>query len=265
MQYHDSERSYLLPTGWATTGEATLALATGQAWKALSATPPRGRSVAARLGAYYRIDGKYAGATFCEVEPNDPFVMTATDLWAVTTLSIKVPPREGRRLLEPGRLRTAIHRHLRRLPTDLPLTDLEDGTLDAMYDLYSELREVGSSEGRESNWWVFASKLCARKRPELFPVRDALVCGLLSGGKVLGGADGRLGWFANDLQVFAHLISNEDIRTRLRSLQSDLDGESGVRADGSLLRLLDAALWTYAKENGVGSDCASAGSGEVDA
>jgi hypothetical protein len=265
VPYHETERSFLLPAGWTAVGPSTLDLATRQAWEALSPTPHRGRSVAARMSDYYRIEGNYAGATFCEVEPNDPFTVTATDLWAVTTLSVKVPPREGRRLLEPGRLRTTVHRHLRRLPVDLPLTDLEDGTLDAMYDLYSEFREVASTADRDSNWWVFASKLCARKRPELFPVRDALVCGFLSGGRPLGGKDGQLGWFAADIQVFANLISNEDIRFRLRTLQSDLDVEPGVRADGSLLRLLDAALWTYAKENGGAAVPASAGSAENEA
>ena len=147
------------------------------------------------MADYYRVDGNYAGTTFCEVEPNDPFTLNEADLWAVTTLSVKVPPREGRRLLDPGRLRTTVHRHLRRLPVTLPLTDLEDDTLDTMFNLYSELREIASTDARrDSNWWVLASKLCARKRPELFPVRDALVCGFLSGGKPLGHRAGPGTW-----------------------------------------------------------------------
>lgn len=58
------------------------------------------------------------------------------------------------------------------------------------------------------------------------------------------------------------------MRSGLRSLRSDLDREPGVRADGSLRRLLDAARWTYAKENGgaaVEDVAGSAGSVKDDA
>ena len=49
-----------------------------------------------------------------------------------------------------------------------------------MWNLYHCFKTVMSSEEKSSNWWVFGSKLSARKRPLLFPVRDSLVCGYLS-------------------------------------------------------------------------------------
>ncbi len=57
-----------------------------------------------RVGAYYDPSGAYAGVLFQGVEPNDPMSIGASDLWAVSTLSMKVPATMGRRLL--GRDRT---------------------------------------------------------------------------------------------------------------------------------------------------------------
>ena len=76
------------------------------------------------------------------------------------------------------------------------------------------------------------------------------------------GRAGHLGRFASDIQVFAHIISNKDIRERFWRLQSDLDQDNTLRVDGSALRLLDAALWTYAKENGVAASPGAGGSTE---
>lgn len=45
---------------------------------------------------YFDPQGRYAGSTFLDVVPNDPFTIGAADLWAVTTLRMDVPPAAGR-------------------------------------------------------------------------------------------------------------------------------------------------------------------------
>ena len=47
----------------------------------------------------------------------------------------------------------------------------------AMADMYQALKSALSPpDVKNPNPWVTASKLCARKRPDLFPVRDNVVC-----------------------------------------------------------------------------------------
>lgn len=66
----------------------------------------------------------------------------------------------------------------------------------AMWQLYGEIRTLLPAQPGSSNRWVFAAKLCARKRPYLFPVRDRSVCELLAGRPLRGIG---MGQFDNDL------------------------------------------------------------------
>jgi hypothetical protein len=102
---------------------------------------------------------------------------------------------------------------------------------------FLELRTARTDGG---NAWVFASKMCARKRPYLAPVRDNVVCELLNGGPLRRGGIGTL---SVDLQVFAYLMTSADLAVRLRNLRAEL-GRSGTTLEGSDLRLLDVVLWT---------------------
>jgi hypothetical protein len=94
------------------------------------------------------------------------------------------------------------------------------------------------------NAWVTASKLCARKRPDLFPVRDRLVCDHLG-----------LSHFRNyqvDWQVFRALISDQDVVAAIDSVGKALEANPGaenLEVDHSRLRMLDAAIWTYTKSS----------------
>ncbi|WP_425574634.1 DUF6308 family protein [Streptomyces rhizosphaericus] len=106
----------------------------------------------ARVGAYYDPAGDYAGVLFQGVEPNDPVTIGASDLWAVSTLSMKVPATMGRRLIGSGSHATHVVRQLQRLPVDLPITDLEAGVLDSMAELQHTLRSVMS----RSSPWTFS-------------------------------------------------------------------------------------------------------------
>lgn len=245
-------RVYVLPNGWSHMEPDMLDSALAQARVALDLAPSSGPSAPDRLRAYYAVDGPFAGATFLDAQPQDDYDITAGDLWAVTTLSIDVPALTGRRLLLPGNTRSTVHRQLRLLEPNRPITDLAPGMLDVMWTMYDSLRTVMASEEKSSNWWVFAAKLCARKRPELFPVRDNLVCNYLAAGRGLGTKRGQLGQFSTDLQVFAYLMTASDVRRRLLALYDALRADSTLQVDVHMLRLLDAVLWTAAK-HGVGA------------
>jgi len=97
----------------------------------------------------------------------------------------------------------------------------------------------------DSNPWVTAAKLCARKRPGLFPVRDSVVCeGLgLYGTPARRRDDRRVDW-----QVFAYLISDPEITVAIDELSSRVHYGHGVRCDQWRLRTLDAALWTWLRQ-----------------
>lgn len=246
---YSDDRRYDLPAGWEAASAEVLAEALFRTRIALGLLPGTGPSVSDRLEAYYATEGHYAGATFLEAQPQDDFDVTAADLWAVTTLSIDVPALAGRHLLLPGARRASVHRQLRLLEPNRPITELDSAVLDAMWTLHHCFSSVMATEEKGSVWWVFAAKLCARKRPDLFPVRDNLVCNYLSGGNGVGGKAGQLGWFSTDIQVFAFLMTSKDIVRRLGALYDDLKGDPTIRLDTSMLRLLDAVLWTAARAN----------------
>ena len=134
------------------------------------------------LARYYDRDSNYAGATLFDVDPVDPYAVTSGDLLALTLLSVQAEPQAVRRLLEM----TATNREVRQLlteehlPLDADLSMADVDTLIAMAALHDALKRALSLDRSQSkNPWVTASKLCARKRPDLFPVRDSVVCDLL--------------------------------------------------------------------------------------
>jgi hypothetical protein len=245
--HYADRRTYDLPNGWAKLPPTVLDSALDQARMALDLLPSSRPSAQERLSSYYAIEGNFAGATFLDAQPQDDYDITAADLWAVTTLSIDVPPLTGRRLLLAGNTRSTTHQLLRQLEPNRPITDLAPGMLDTMWTLYDTFRTVMATEDKRSNWWVFAAKLCARKRPDLFPVRDNLVCNYLAAGRGLGKKPGQLGKFSADLQVFAYLMTSSDISQRLLELYECLRGDPDVQVDVHMMRLLDAALWTAAR------------------
>lgn len=199
-----------------------------------------------RLSNYYDRGSAYAGTLFLDVEPNNPDLIEPSDLYAITTLSMELDPRHGRLLLDAGDVREGVRRELRAIPANVPIQHLDaapDGaaeTLQRTWELHCRFRRL---LGENSNWWVFAAKLAARKRPYLFPVRDNLVCQYLRGGHPLRRDNGRPGNFSIDMQVYAYLMTDSEVRSKLTDLNTALV-ERGIRGDSIELRLLDAALWT---------------------
>lgn len=222
---------------WPTVAADTIAYAKKQSLVALANDGPI--PVGERLAAYYDVDGDYVGASFAKLAPNEWHDVTGTDVLAVLLMHGKIGPRATRRL-RSGADRTWVLDALGNLPAHDLLTAGPD-TLEAMEDFYLAVKSALSSPtAANSNPWVSASKLCARKRPDLFPVRDRNVCLHLG---ILGLNDFRADW-----QVFRALIQDDDIRRAIESLPSAGQAAAGDRQlelDDSCLRLLDAALWTY--------------------
>ena len=200
----------------------------------------------ARLAAYYRPDGNYAGASFAEMDPGDADDVGTSDLHALTMLNVRVGPRATRRLLPGGEHLGPYRDDVRACLSRVAMTDrLEDAGPDLlarMSELFLAVLAALKDPARSRSVpWVTASKLCSRKRPGTFPVRDRVVCqqlGLLGSGLPRG--DHRL-----DYRVFQHLLRNSEVIRAVDDL-GDRVRASGQRPDQHRLKVLDAALWTHA-------------------
>ncbi|MBR7744364.1 hypothetical protein KC207_13805 [Phycicoccus sp. BSK3Z-2] len=200
------------------------------------------------VARYYDRDSNFAGATFLDLGPVDPYAVTSGDLLAITLLQVEAQPRPVRQLLEM----TATNREIRHrlteevLPLDADLTMADNPTLVAMADLHEAMkRALAPFDGRASNRWVAASKLCARKRPDLFPVRDSVVCDLL-------GLSGSRQNYEVDWQVFRRIIQDDDVRSRIDAVVDEAAQREGVNIGHPNLRLrhLDVVLWMHARRGG---------------
>jgi hypothetical protein len=182
--------------------------------------------VASRLARYYRPEGNYAGATFLSLEPNEPHRVTATDLFAVTLLSVDIGARVTRRVIDDGQLRD----ELRAIPAAVHLEDADDGVLDAAGKCYETVKRLFVDPTvKKSAPWVAPAKLVARKRPRLLPVRDEVVRRFL-------GIDPKRG-YRGAWEIYQRLMRDAEIRGLLDPLV----------AQDLPLRVLDVALWTRAR------------------
>jgi len=121
--------------------------------------------VAHRLARYYARRGNYAGSTFLDLNPNNPLVIEASDLFATTLLSVQIPPMAARNILEPGATSMYLTRLLNQdeLAVDINLAVSTDATLAAMRELHVALKQALSPHNvSQSNRWVTASKLSAK-------------------------------------------------------------------------------------------------------
>lgn len=197
-----------------------------------------------RLTRYYERTSNYAGAEFTRLSDDEPGQVTERDLLAVSLLDAPIPPVMLRALLTEGETRTQIGHLLseERLPLHAKLEEATPELLAAMDELYTTLRALVPTgrvrEGYAMNW-ITAAKLCARKRPDLFPVRDEIVC------RYLGTWPSR---YQIDWQVFARVIGNEEVRDRLTRLVDRVaeDDNVDVGNPAHLLRHLDVCLWMHA-------------------
>lgn len=235
-----------IPDGWRPAAPDLVEHAVAAALQALAPDSPR--PAHQRLANFYDRSRNFAGATFVNLAPVAPDDITAVDLHATTLLSVEIGPGATRRLLDPSPVRARVLEALAAVPdTDLLVAGPTD--LLAMEVLYGAVKAALSDPSTTNpNAWVTASKLCARKRPELFPVRDNLVCihlGLLPKGK--------RGDYQVDWQVFRALIGDRRVIEAIDALGPLIKTEARdrrVQTDTGRLRLLDAALWTWASGKG---------------
>lgn len=124
-----------------------------------------------RLVAYYAHDAETCGINFLDgTEGQSPGAVTAADLFAVTMLGVPVSPRVARTLLHDTAASADISRCLApdRLPVDVSLDEASPRILQAMAELHGAV--LAAVDGAVDGAVDLATALCARKRPELFPV-----------------------------------------------------------------------------------------------
>ncbi|QKE84403.1 DUF6308 family protein [Arthrobacter sp. NEB 688] len=236
------DRFRAVPDGWKAATDDQLSRGLDTALAVL-----HGSRVVDDVALHYDRSSNYAGATFLDLDPVDPYAITSGDLLSLTLLGVQAEPQAVRRLLEL----TTTNREIRvllteeHLPLDADLVVADDDTLLAMASLHESLKRALSLDATQTkNPWVTASKLSARKRPDLFPVRDSVVCEVL-------GLSGPRQNYQVDWQVYRHIIQNDGVRKRL----DDIIDEVQQRADVNVghvnrrLRHLDVALWMHGRRS----------------
>jgi hypothetical protein len=181
------------------------------------------------VAAYFddRAPGRFSGRRFERLAGGGDHAarrdhFDATDLVAITTLSVQVPAEAAIGILESEAEHLSVL--LREIPADRDLWDEPENTVapgsasDRLWNALCALDGVG---------WVIAGKLCARKRPRLLPVYDAVVR------DALGAAHPGF-W-----RALHRRLQDERAVDRVR----DVRREAGVGDDISLLRVLDVAIW----------------------
>lgn len=222
---------------WEAVPDAVVEIAKQRILAALSDDGPQPASQ--RLVHYYDVEQDAVGASFTELYPNEWHAISAVDLHAASLMGAKLGPRETRRLLS-GPERTWVVEALRRLP-DRELNFAGPSDLESMEEFHSALEHaLENPEVRRADRSLTASAIAARKRPDLFPVRDAVVRTYLA---IPEQQDVRSDW-----QLLRRLLHDDDVAAKLLQLPDVLAPASAGRSvilEHSALRLLDSALRTY--------------------
>lgn len=191
-------------------------------------------AAALALAQFYDPQRGYAARTFLDLQPVDPWDITAADLLSVTTLNVTASPLAIRRLLGCGSPgdgpRRKVLAALAAVGDQAGLADADAQMLQAAALLYTTVK---AAIGK--NPWVIASKLCARKRPALIPVRDRIVVAELG----LTNRD-----FHTDWLVYRHLLGQHDLVGGLLRVAHKATEEHNADLSGlPALRLMDTLLW----------------------
>ncbi|WP_100422553.1 DUF6308 family protein [Sediminihabitans luteus] len=222
-----------VPEGWPVIERVQLDAAKESTLRALASAP---------LERYYDVRGGYAGATFASIAPNDPYDVTGADLHALSMLSVTVGPAATRRVLDHGEHRLRLLDALAAVDPGARLEDASAAVLESAWRLHEVAKEAladPTTKG-QSDPWVTAAKLVARKRPRLLPVRDTKVRALLGLGLA---RDGRL-----ELQALRYLVTDPDVTAAMTQAVQRARGQAASEErecvfDVEPLRVLDAALW----------------------
>lgn len=193
------------------------------------------------VGEYFAdtSSSRYTGAWFERLDeggggPAARDIITSADVVALSFLSVRVPGMVALKLLVDRR--DEISSLLWQIPTGVPLWEVDRRVLagpgNALFELIRSLDEKHDSGHR----WVTAHKLLARKRPELFPIRDSVV------GRVVPVADGSSRWLS--MRAALQDVTLRDAIERLRH-------DAGVSPRVTVLRTLDIAIWMHGRRTGA--------------
>lgn len=166
-------------------------------------------------------------------------VVTADDLIAVQTLSVRIPAQVALDLLE-GDLGVRLSGLLSSVPFDIDMVEAETADLAEESSAHTAWRVLCDQPGVG---WVTAGKLLARKRPRLLPVYDQVVRCVL----------GRPKSFWLDLHG-ALRTDNHALHRELTALRQSAD----VPATVSALRVCDVVLWMHHRTDHQQRSCIGA-------
>lgn len=181
-----------------------------------------------RVQTYLDPTGQYAATTFDLVGNNDPYKITEDDVLSVSFLDTPIRASAYRRMVNKAGEITDL---LLRIDSSLCLWDLTETS-----DAYAAANELWVTlDAMPGMGRTRVSKLLARKRPHLIPIRDRRVDEFF--GKT------RSFWIP-----LAMALHDEALRVGIASLRPD-----GVDARLSILRLLDIAIWMTGRESPPGT------------
>ena len=164
--------------------------------------------------------------------------VTADDLVAVSFLSMKIPGRAAFGMLETHALE--ISKHLEQLPLNVNMADLSPVELERYLGkgspgnrLWCVLR--AEETGRWGIGETKASKIMARKRPQLIPIYDSVV------GPLMGLPKNSVGQWK---KWHSALTDGTGLPQRLQEMRR----VSGVSDPICDLRVMDIVLWMHGKQ-----------------
>lgn len=172
--------------------------------------------------AYFDAKNGFAGALFDGLDPsgllsdNPPDRFAADDIVAASLLDVRFGPVAIRTLLTD----TDVNAALAAVPQQVALWEASDDDLTAATRLWDAVRAV-PGVGRTR-----ASKLLARKRPDLVPIVDSVIARALA-------------LHDETWQPLAETLRSEHLRRDIENLCP-----ATVSSGLSLLRLLDVVVWT---------------------
>ena len=171
----------------------------------------------------------------------DPDTITADDLVAVSMLDVHVSGAAAIWLLEEGGAK--VSKLLKCIPSDQDLWEVDPaivGPRSAAWELWDLLRGIRWKQSLGKLGPTTCSKLMAAKRPRLLPVHDGRVQAALYPN---GGHDFDF-WAAWHDELTSRPDIRDDVCDRLRGAAGDMPA--------SALRLLDIAVWSRARQLGLG-------------
>lgn len=186
-----------------------------------------GPGAVTRLLDFYDPKGGYAGLSFLDAFPTGRSSIGAGDLLAPGLMSAPLTAKQVRAV---ETVLPQVRAALRRVPANADLANISITELEGPAgQLWHTLRDaLDTEEGSKTKARLKADKLCARKRPGLFPISDERVTGVVRS----------RAWL-----TFRHLMSDGGIVAALTLARTRAAQTNAPIGGLPLLRVLDTILW----------------------